>query len=468
VIAGRYTLDREIGRGGMGAVWLGRDEVLGREVALKKIGMVPGGTSPDLVRAEREAKLAARLNHPHVVAVFDLVDDAHEQWLVMEHVQGVNLAELVRRNGPLPVDRAANLIAQAAEALAEAHAAGIVHRDVKPSNILVTPTGQVKLTDFGIARAETDPSLTRTGLVTGSPAYLAPEVASGRMATAASDVWSLGATLYHALEGSPPYEVGDNLMGTMFRIVNDEPPRPTQAGWLAPLVEATMAKRREDRWTMRQVHEFLARGQQPGSPPVDDPPIQAALEPAVAQTSVLTPPPGPPPPDPPVRVASRRRSRALVPVLAAAWVVVLAALVAVLVLDNRGDDDSDVAQDPQTQSSPASGEPETSATPSNDAARAQAMTDFVTTYLDTVVENPRKAWRMLTPSFQEESGGFGQYNGFWRDFESATVTAIGADPATGVVSYTVEYTKKGGGGFEDVVELRLEDAGESFLIAGEA
>jgi serine/threonine protein kinase len=326
----------------------------------------------------------------------------------------------------------------------------------------------VKLTDFGIARAESDPSLTRTGLVTGSPAYLAPEVASGRMATAASDVWSLGATLYHALEGRPPYEVGDNLMGTMFRIVNEEPPRPTQAGWLAPLVEATMAKRPEDRWTMRQVHEFLARGQQPGSPPVDDSPIQAALEPEVAQTSVLTPPPGPPPSSAPVPVAPRRRPRALVPVLAVSWVVVLAALVTVLFLDNRGDEDPGVAQDPQSQSSPASGEPETSATPSEDAERAQAMSDFVTTYLDTVVENPRQAWKMLTPSFQEASGGFGEYNRFWKDFETATVTAIGADPATGVVSYTVEYTKKGGGGFEDVVELQLEDSDGSFLIAGEA
>ena len=228
MIAGRYTLSREIGRGGMGAVWLGRDELLGRDVALKRLGGSPGAGNPDFERAEREAKLAARLNHPHVVAVFDLVDDGDEQWLVMEHVEGLNLSALVKRDGPLSVDQAAIVIRQAAEALAEAHAAGIVHRDVKPSNILVTPTGQVKLTDFGIARAEADASLTQTGLVTGSPAYLAPEVATGRTATDASDVWSLGATLFHALEGGPPYDTDDNVLGTMYKIVNEDPPRPTE------------------------------------------------------------------------------------------------------------------------------------------------------------------------------------------------------------------------------------------------
>ena len=268
MIAGRYSLTREIGRGGMGAVWLGRDELLGRDVALKRLGGSPGAGNPDFERAEREAKLAARLNHPHVVAVFDLVDDGDEQWLVMEHVDGLNLSALVKRDGPLTVDQAALVIRQAAEALAEAHAAGIVHRDVKPSNILVTPTGQVKLTDFGIARAEADASLTQTGLVTGSPAYLAPEVATGRTATDASDVWALGATLFHALEGGPPYDTDDNVLGTMYKIVNEDPPRPTNAGWLAPLMLATMAKDPADRWSMQHVQQFLSRGPSHPTTPV--------------------------------------------------------------------------------------------------------------------------------------------------------------------------------------------------------
>ena len=183
MIAGRYTLEAEIGRGGMGAVWRGRDEVLRRTVALKKIGVAPGGITPDARRAEREAKLAAKLNHANVVAVFDLVEETIDgqshQWLVMEYVEGTDLSELIRQRGRLSPDEAAPILAQVASALAAAHGAGIVHRDVKPSNILVTPDGQVKLSDFGIARTSTDPALTQTGLVTGSPAYLSPEVASG-------------------------------------------------------------------------------------------------------------------------------------------------------------------------------------------------------------------------------------------------------------------------------------------------
>ena len=231
-IAGRYTLEREVGRGGMGAVWLGTDRVLGRQVALKRLGRPPGAGTTDFERAEREARLAARLNHPHVVAVFDLIEEGEEHWLVMEYVEGRTLSELVREDGALTPDEAAPLLRQAADALAAAHESGIVHRDVKPSNILVTAEGQVKLSDFGIARAEADASLTQTGLVTGSPAYLAPEVASGQMATAAADVWSLGATAYHALAGTPPYEVGDNLMGALYRIVHEEPPHLANAGWL--------------------------------------------------------------------------------------------------------------------------------------------------------------------------------------------------------------------------------------------
>ena len=180
MIAGRYSLVREVGRGGMGAVWLAHDEALGRDVALKRIGMVPGADTTDLARAEREARLAARLSHPHVVAVFNLVVDDDAQWLVMEYVEGTTMSQLVREEGPLTPDQAAPLLWQAADGLVAAHQAGIVHRDVKPSNILVDRRRRVKITDFGIAHVTADPSLTQTGLVTGSPAYLAPEVAAGQ------------------------------------------------------------------------------------------------------------------------------------------------------------------------------------------------------------------------------------------------------------------------------------------------
>ena len=260
MIAGRYTLGREIGRGGMGRVWLGIDEVLGREVALKRIGLLPGEDGTDLARAEREARLAARLNHPHVVAVLNLVVDAEtdSRWLVMEYVDGSTLSQLVRQEGRLSPDEAAPLMWQAADALVAAHAAGIVHRDVKPSNILVDHRRQVKLTDFGIARISTDPALTQTGLVTGSPAYLAPEVATGQRGDEAVDVWSLGATLFYVLSGRPPYDMGANVLSGLYRIVNEDPPRLADAGWMAPLLEGTMAKDPSLRWTMVQVRDFLA------------------------------------------------------------------------------------------------------------------------------------------------------------------------------------------------------------------
>ena len=271
-IGQRYVLRHQIGHGGMGAVWLADDEVLGREVALKRVGLFPGGSSPDLLRAQREAKLAAKLNHPHVVAVFDFVSDRDEQWLVMEHVDGADLAVLAEHADGLLPDEAAALLAQVAQALAAAHAAGIVHRDVKPSNVMVTHEGTAKLADFGIARAR-DSTMTASGVVTGSPAYLAPEVASGHPATEASDVWSLGATLYQALTGRPPYDTSDNVLSAMYRIVHEDPPRLPGTGWPAGLLETTMAKDPADRWPMSRVRDYLAAG----PPPVEETPPTVPL-----------------------------------------------------------------------------------------------------------------------------------------------------------------------------------------------
>ncbi len=258
MIAGRYRLEREIGRGGSGTVHLALDEVLGRQVAIKRVGRIPGSDDPALERAEREARLAAALNHPHVVSVFDLVDDDDVRWLVMEYVDGQTLSERVRVSGPLDATDAATLLSQVADALVEAHDNGIVHRDVKPSNILIAH-GAAKLNDFGIARSTEDASLTQTGLVTGSPAYLAPEVASGSSATPASDVWSLGATLYHAVTGKPPYEVGDNLIGALYKIVHEDPPRLPEAHPLSGLLSVMMTREPEHRWPMRRVRDELAR-----------------------------------------------------------------------------------------------------------------------------------------------------------------------------------------------------------------
>ncbi|MBB6629413.1 serine/threonine protein kinase [Nocardioides sp. KIGAM211] len=513
MIAGRYTLDREIGRGGMGAVWLGQDEVLGREVALKRIGMMPGGSEPDLERAEREARLAARLNHPHVVAVFDLVLEDDQQWLVMEYVEGVTLSELVKRDGALSPDEASPLVAQAADALAAAHAAGIVHRDVKPSNILVTPRGQVKLSDFGIARAEADASLTQTGLVTGSPAYLAPEVASGQSATDASDVWSLGATLFHALAGHPPYEVGDNLMGALYRIVHEEPPRLDGAAWLAPLLEATMTRDPADRWTMAEVQRFLAAGPSgtvlhpeptttvaAGSAagdaagtqvlPVAVPPVRAATsapveptvpraprpEPTVAATAAASPAPAPAPapttvaPAPaPTGTGRRRPGAATIVVVVALVVFALLVAFALLTGGNGGNDPSDDVAPEPTSSGSGSGSPSESTSAEPAGPTRAGMQEFITNYLATAPTDRRTAFEMLTPSFQAASRGYAGYDGFWSTIASASVGTVQANPKTLTVSYGVTYTKTDGSTTEDQVSLQLTydaDTG-TYLIDGE-
>lgn len=495
MIAGRYTLEREVGRGGMGAVWLGVDEVLGRQVALKRVGMAPGVGTPDLARAEREARLAARLNHPHVVAVYDLVaegpDDA-EQWLVMEYVEGSTLAELVRQRGPLAPDAAAEVIGQAADALAAAHAAGIVHRDVKPSNILVGPDGQVKLSDFGIARAEADASLTQTGLVTGSPAYLSPEVASGQLATDASDVWSLGATLFHALAGHPPYEVGDNVLGALYRIVHEDPPRLTSAGWLSPLLEATMCREPGDRWSMARVRDVLAAGPTttvvasapPPTPPTattardDDPTrmLSRAVPPVPAAPTA--PPPGvdgAPAPLSPVAAQPPRRRSGVVPVVAVVLAVLAIAVIGWLAYEAGTNDDTGAEpRAGRTGGAGDAGDAETggsSASPSDDASpqvTPDGMENFVEDYLATVTSDTKAAWAMLTPAFQDVSDGFGRYNAFWKTIARADMLSAQPDPANRRITYTVEYERRDGTETTDQVTLQLDGSDGQYLISAES
>ncbi|ABL81488.1 MULTISPECIES: serine/threonine-protein kinase [unclassified Nocardioides] len=481
MIAGRYTLEREVGRGGMGAVWLGRDEVLGRQVALKRVGLAPGVTTPDLARAEREARLAARLNHPHVVAVYDLViegPDNTEQWLVMEYVEGSTLAELLRRDGAMTPDRAAAFLGQAADALAAAHAAGIVHRDVKPSNILVAPDGQVKLSDFGIARAEADASLTQTGLVTGSPAYLSPEVASGQQATDASDVWSLGATLFHALAGHPPYEVGDNLLGALYRIVHEDPPRLPEAGWLAPLLLATMCREPADRWSMARVRDVLVAG--PSTPVLAGVPA-AAPAPAAdpSPTRVLSrelppvppaypPAPAAPPPATPSPGGRRRDRSGMLPVLAAVAAVVAIAVIGWLAYTAGTDGQRDgTAATPGTGQGSSGGSQSPSGTGAPAGVTADGLESFIEDYLATVTADPKSAWGLLTPDFQAASGGFGQYNSFWKSIETADVLSAQPDPAHRRISYTVEYLRRDGSKATDDVTLLLEGTDGDYLIAAE-
>ncbi len=208
VIAGRYRLVERIGLGGMGSVWTAHDERLQRTVAVKILHLPAGSGEAEAEvaknRAMREARITARLHHPHAVPVFDVVEHDGQPCLIMQYLPSRTLQEVLAESGTLPADEVALLGAEVGSALAAAHAVGIVHRDVKPANILITPDGSARITDFGISHALGDPKLTSTGMVTGTPAFLAPEVARGEPSSSASDVFSLGATLFTAVEGSPP------------------------------------------------------------------------------------------------------------------------------------------------------------------------------------------------------------------------------------------------------------------------
>ena len=250
VLAGRYRLVDQLGRGGMGTVWRAHDELLGRDVAVKEVLLPPGvddETRDDLLeRTKREARAAARLNHPNVVTVFDVVDFGGRPWIVMELVKSRGLNQIVRDDGPLSPERTASIGVQLLNALGVAHASGIFHRDVKPSNVLVADNGRVVLADFGIASVQGDPAMTRSGLILGSPSYIAPERARGLQAGPASDLWAVGATLYTAVEGRPPYD-RDGIVPILTAAAMEDPDPFRLAGPLGPVLTALLQREPEKR-----------------------------------------------------------------------------------------------------------------------------------------------------------------------------------------------------------------------------
>ena len=245
-IAGRYELGEQLGEGGVGVVWRAEDTLLGRPVAIKEVELPPAVRDEQRAalraRVIREARAAARLSHPGAVTLFDVVQDAGQDFIVMELVEAPNLDQLVAQRGPLDPRRAAAIGLRLLATLEAAHRAGIVHRDVKPSNVLVRDDGTTKLTDFGTASLTGDPELTATGVVVGSPAFMAPEQIKGLEVGAPTDLWALGATLYFAVEGEPPFKSTKAHLDVVNAIVND-PPRPAERlGALAPVIERLLAK----------------------------------------------------------------------------------------------------------------------------------------------------------------------------------------------------------------------------------
>ena len=246
LVAGRYQLVARLGTGAMGTVWRAEDVLLGRPVAVKEV-VFPPGTRPDDAevlreRTRREARAAARLDHPSAVTVFDVVEEDGRPWLVLELVEARSLAEVVAEDGALPPARVAQIGLALLGALETAHAAGIVHRDVKPGNVLLARSGRVVLTDFGIATSTGDASLTSTGLLLGSPAYIAPERARGQAPGPPSDLWSLGATLFTAVEGRPPYDEGGDPLRTVTAVVTGAHAPYVHAGALAPVLDGLLEK----------------------------------------------------------------------------------------------------------------------------------------------------------------------------------------------------------------------------------
>ncbi|MEV0419350.1 WD40 repeat domain-containing serine/threonine protein kinase [Streptosporangium canum] len=285
LIGGRYRLFEPVGIGGMGRVWRGRDELLDREVAIKEI-LFPRGMDTaqrELFgrRAIREARSAARLNHPGIITVYDVIPHDEAPVIVMEFVRGLSLQQQITQQERLAPAQVARIGAMMLEALGEAHAAGVVHRDLKPANVLLTGN-RVVITDFGIASLAGDVTLTASGVLIGTPAFMAPEQANGGPVTPACDLWSLGATLYAAVEGRPPY-AGTNLMAILAALLSQEPAPPVHAGPLAPVLTGLLRKNPAERFSAEQAGRALtAIAHQPPPDPHLNPPLAPSPPPPAA------------------------------------------------------------------------------------------------------------------------------------------------------------------------------------------
>jgi hypothetical protein len=438
VLQGRYALLRELGRGAMGVVWLARDGLLRREVAVKQL-LVPAGLGQVAAgeaasRAMREARIAARLHHPNAISVFDVVTADGQPWLVMEYLPSRSLAETLAGapDKALPPAVVAAIGARVAAALAAAHELGIVHRDVKPGNVLLGDRGAVKITDFGIARASDDVAVTQTGMMAGTPAYLAPEVARGFEPEAASDVFALGATLYAAVEGQPPFGVDENNLALLHRVASGQYRPPASAGPLTEVLHRLLAADPRARPTAATAAELLG-GVERAAPA--DAVATVALGPALAPT-VPGPALAPTVPGPPraasgtlLRPAPARRSGWAWPAAAAALFVVaaVAVLVAVLNSGDLGASGVSTTTVSTTTASPSSTSQEQATTTdeSTESTTTETTTeepvfghgdvaDFVEGHYKALPDDTETAWNNLTtrarPAYED-------YVAFWSGYQ---------------------------------------------------
>ncbi|GAA0945770.1 serine/threonine-protein kinase [Actinocorallia libanotica] len=265
VLAKRYRLLHALGHGAMGTVWRAHDELLERDVAIKEIRFPAELDENDRVvfyrRTLREARAPARVRHKSIIEVYDVVQEHARPWIVMELIEAPTLEQHIKEQGPLRPEDAAALGRQLVDALEEAHAAGVLHRDIKPSNVLLAP-GRVVLTDFGLAVTNGSSTITKVGTFVGSPAYVAPEVARGEKATPESDLWSLGATLYCAVEGRPPFDY-ENVMATLSAVLTEDPATSQRAGDLGPIINGLLQRNPKRRLSHARLAERLERASTP-------------------------------------------------------------------------------------------------------------------------------------------------------------------------------------------------------------
>ncbi|WP_410610305.1 serine/threonine-protein kinase [Amycolatopsis sp. lyj-109] len=459
-IRDRYRLLEPIGGGAMGTVWRAQDEKLDRTVAIKEL-LLPHDhdeqrTQEAKNRAMREARIAARLQHSHAITVFAVLEEEDRPWLVMEYLPSKSLA-LVLGEEPATVDDAIRVGVQISSALAGAHRAGVVHRDVKPANILVAEDGTAKITDFGISRAIGDVKLTATGEIAGTPAYLAPEVARGEDADYAADVFSLGATLYAAVEGQSPYGTADNPIALLYKASSGEIVPPEKAGRLTPLLLRMLASEPAERPSMDEVEQELLAllpEVEPGESvlaatiPETEPPAVPVLPAAV------TVPAGE------VTAVSPGARKGLIAVGAGAALLCVAVVVAILLVVRQKAPQDNVAAPPPSQtpatsasaapstpqstpapSSPPSSAPSTApasptiSTVASSKTAAQALSD----YYALLPANPQAAWNLLTDRFRaSRNQTYDKYKSFWgqyRKVEASSVKEVGLNQVTAHVTY---------------------------------
>jgi eukaryotic-like serine/threonine-protein kinase len=353
ILNDRYEMGSPLGKGGMAHVYRGTDRVLDRTVAIKVLSGKYAGDDSFVTRFRREAQAAAGLNHANIVGVYDTGDEGQMHYIVMEYVEGETLGDVLRRDGRLHPERAAAIAAEVATALHAAHEKGLVHRDVKPGNVMIDREGQVKVVDFGIARAAADDTLTQTGLVLGTASYLSPEQAQGLPVDARSDIYSLGCVLYEMLTGRPPFD-GDTPVAIAYMHVNETPPRPSELEPSIPphLDQAVMRALQKDpeaRFPTAEAFRAAVAGGGPGTATI---PIAAAggdtdVLPVTTPTEAVEPPARP----------GRGRSWFPVALLAAA----VLAMIGVVALASREPGVQRAGREPTGQEQPPDEEPTTPA-----------------------------------------------------------------------------------------------------------